>query len=146
MRLRLGFWYFLTRDDSGVHPGIYYNVMTPLQCSIIKKLVIISYHLYLSVSTWSDRELRTLLAQTGDTPVQYHRLQELHAALINCSQQHPVKPVPTPPYERYADSHLVSTPPGSSHWESNNGSHVTVEIRSYTRSLLRLTVKLSYTR
>uniref|UniRef100_A0A6A7G249 N-acetylglucosamine-1-phosphotransferase subunits alpha/beta-like n=2 Tax=Hirondellea gigas TaxID=1518452 RepID=A0A6A7G249_9CRUS len=56
--------------------------------------------------TWSDRRMRTLLSRVGDTPVHYDKIQELHKALLNCSQYLNLPPVPTPPYERYADSNL----------------------------------------
>lgn len=57
-------------------------------------------------ATLSDRELRTLLSRLGPVPVQYSRVQQLHRVLHNCSLHHPVPSVPTPPYERYADSTL----------------------------------------
>ncbi|XP_045584036.2 N-acetylglucosamine-1-phosphotransferase subunits alpha/beta [Procambarus clarkii] len=56
--------------------------------------------------TLSDREIRTLLTHLNDLPLHYSTLQVFHHIIKNCSATHHIKPVPTPVYERYADSDL----------------------------------------
>lgn len=56
--------------------------------------------------TLSDREIRTLLTHMHDLPLHYNTVQELHSVIKNCSVIHQTKLVPTPVYERYADSDL----------------------------------------
>lgn len=61
-------------------------------------------------STWSDRELRTLLSKLYDLPLSYATIDHFEAIIHNCSKGKNVNDVPTPPYERYIDSGLVSKP------------------------------------
>ncbi|CAL4131211.1 unnamed protein product [Meganyctiphanes norvegica] len=56
--------------------------------------------------TWSDREIRTFLSRHHDLPLHYSYVQNFHQIVENCSSVHHVKSVPTPAYERYADSNL----------------------------------------
>lgn len=56
--------------------------------------------------TLSDREIRTLLASMHDLPLHYNIVHEFHILVKNCSAAHHTKEVPTPVYERYADSDL----------------------------------------
>ncbi|XP_076069622.1 N-acetylglucosamine-1-phosphotransferase subunits alpha/beta-like [Oratosquilla oratoria] len=56
--------------------------------------------------TWSDREIRTFLAQAYDLPLHFDYVQRLHTAIRNCSTFQDFPPVPTPLYERYVDSNL----------------------------------------
>lgn len=60
------------------------------------------------ISTLSDREIRTLLASLHDLPLHYSIVHEFHQLVKNCSASHHTKTIPTPVYERYADSDLVS--------------------------------------
>ncbi|XP_045104372.1 N-acetylglucosamine-1-phosphotransferase subunits alpha/beta-like [Portunus trituberculatus] len=56
--------------------------------------------------TLSDREIRTLLASLHDLPLHYNIVHEFHMLVKNCSAAHHTREVPTPVYERYADSDL----------------------------------------
>ncbi|KAK8386699.1 hypothetical protein O3P69_017869 [Scylla paramamosain] len=56
--------------------------------------------------TLSDREIRTLLASLHDLPLHYNIVHEFHMLVKNCSAAHRTKDIPTPVYERYADSDL----------------------------------------
>lgn len=56
--------------------------------------------------TLSDREIRTLLASLHDLPLHYNIVHEFHQLVKNCSANHHTKIIPTPVYERYADSDL----------------------------------------
>ncbi|KAG7159870.1 N-acetylglucosamine-1-phosphotransferase subunits alpha/beta-like [Homarus americanus] len=56
--------------------------------------------------TLSDREIRTLMTHLNDLPLHYSTLQALHQVIKNCSATHHIEQVPTPIYERYADSDL----------------------------------------
>lgn len=59
-------------------------------------------------STWSDRELRTLLSKLYELPLSYAMVDHFEAILLNCSESINDVEVLTPPYERYIDSRLVS--------------------------------------
>lgn len=61
-----------------------------------------------SSSTWSDREIRTVLTKLYELPLSYTIVDHFESLLANCSkngyeEQSPV----TPEYERYIDSKLV---------------------------------------
>lgn len=59
-------------------------------------------------STWSDRELRTVLSRLYDLPLQRSSVLSLETALLFCARNfHYQQSISTPPYERYIDSRLV---------------------------------------
>ncbi|XP_057667171.1 N-acetylglucosamine-1-phosphotransferase subunits alpha/beta isoform X1 [Diorhabda carinulata] len=57
-------------------------------------------------STWSDREIRTLLTSLFELPLSYTTVNHFEELLMNCSQKEPFPEVPAPLYERYLDSKL----------------------------------------
>ncbi|XP_074026778.1 N-acetylglucosamine-1-phosphate transferase subunits alpha and beta isoform X1 [Leptinotarsa decemlineata] len=57
-------------------------------------------------STWSDREIRTLLTKLYELPLSYASIDHFEELLRNCSQNGINPEVPTPPFERYIDSKL----------------------------------------
>ncbi|XP_076320133.1 N-acetylglucosamine-1-phosphotransferase subunits alpha/beta-like isoform X2 [Tachypleus tridentatus] len=58
--------------------------------------------------TWSDREIRTVLTHLYNLPLEYAKIQEFEANIINCSKHLATRyvEVSVPPYERYLDSKL----------------------------------------
>jgi len=56
--------------------------------------------------TWSDREIRTLLARIHPPPLYLDTVKEFEKQLLNCSKHIAVSRVSAPPYERYYDSSL----------------------------------------
>lgn len=58
--------------------------------------------------TWSDREIRTVLARLHDLPLDFVAVNDFEQHVINCSVILPElhQTVPTPQYERYYDSKL----------------------------------------
>lgn len=57
--------------------------------------------------TWSDREIRNLLAQIYELPLSYEIVDHFDGLLFNCSEFQKYPEVETPPNERYLDSKLV---------------------------------------
>ncbi|KAJ8967018.1 hypothetical protein NQ314_003135 [Rhamnusium bicolor] len=57
-------------------------------------------------STWSDREIRTLLTKLYELPLSYAVVDHFEALLLNCSDKGNFPVVATPPFERYVDSKL----------------------------------------
>ncbi|KAJ8956361.1 hypothetical protein NQ318_015099 [Aromia moschata] len=57
-------------------------------------------------STWSDREIRTLLTKLYELPLSYAVVDHFEAMLLNCSENWDLPVVSTPSYERYIDSKL----------------------------------------
>ncbi|KAJ8916550.1 hypothetical protein NQ315_000192 [Exocentrus adspersus] len=57
-------------------------------------------------STWSDREIRTLLTKLYELPLSYATVDHFEALLLNCTDDGEGFAAPTPPYERYIDSKL----------------------------------------
>lgn len=63
--------------------------------------------------TWSDREIRTLMTRLYPAPLNPHHLLQFEDFVLNCARKMPSTEatplnVPTPMYERYQDSPLVS--------------------------------------
>ena len=61
--------------------------------------------------TWSDREIRTLLTRLNELPLTLEVLDGFEQDLKNCAAGLPKdysSGIPTPGYERYVDSTLVS--------------------------------------
>lgn len=57
--------------------------------------------------TWSDREIRTVLTNLHDLPLEYSNVQKMESLLLDCDKNFThVNSISTPPYERYADSVL----------------------------------------
>ncbi|XP_013792057.1 N-acetylglucosamine-1-phosphotransferase subunits alpha/beta-like, partial [Limulus polyphemus] len=58
--------------------------------------------------TWSDREIRTVLTHLYNLPLEYAKIQEFEANMVNCSKHLATGyiEISTPPYERYLDSKL----------------------------------------
>lgn len=65
------------------------------------------YHFVFTFSTWSDREIRTLLTQLYELPLSYATVDHFESLLLNCTENGNFPEVETPPYERYVDSKLV---------------------------------------
>jgi UDP-N-acetylglucosamine-lysosomal-enzyme len=59
-----------------------------------------------SSGTWSDREIRTLLARIHDVPLYLETIRAFENLLVNCSRQLHMSDRPAPLYERYYDSQL----------------------------------------
>ncbi|XP_018567426.1 N-acetylglucosamine-1-phosphotransferase subunits alpha/beta [Anoplophora glabripennis] len=57
-------------------------------------------------STWSDREIRTLLTQLYELPLSYATVDHFESSLLNCTENGNFPEGVTPPYERYVDSKL----------------------------------------
>lgn len=75
---------------------------------ILFGLLCIDTYFVLVYSTWSDREIRTLLTKLYELPLSYAIVDYFESLLINCTQNLEIQGVPTPLYERYVDSRLVS--------------------------------------
>uniref|UniRef100_T1IXU8 LNR domain-containing protein n=1 Tax=Strigamia maritima TaxID=126957 RepID=T1IXU8_STRMM len=61
--------------------------------------------------TWSDREIRTVLSQLNDLPISYESVETFERIILNCSNASSLESlenVPTPRFERYLDSKLVT--------------------------------------
>lgn len=58
-------------------------------------------------STWSDREIRTVLTKINDLPLSYRMVEMFDTTIINCSKTYRGPQVTVSPYERYIDSKLV---------------------------------------
>lgn len=58
-------------------------------------------------STWSDREIRTILTQLNELPLNYGMVERFDSAIINCSKNVKIPNITSPPFERYLDSKLV---------------------------------------
>ncbi|XP_076255866.1 N-acetylglucosamine-1-phosphotransferase subunits alpha/beta-like isoform X3 [Rhynchophorus ferrugineus] len=56
--------------------------------------------------TWSDREIRNLLAKIYELPLSYEVVDYFESILLNCTDQGYNPNAITPPYERYIDSKL----------------------------------------
>lgn len=62
-----------------------------------------------ALSTWSDREIRTLLSRLYPLPLDYNLVMEFENDIINCSHRVNLPEiVDVLPGERYLDSTLVS--------------------------------------
>ena len=61
-----------------------------------------------SSETWSDREIRTLLARMDSLPIYLEAINDFEAKIIKCSKSLPasLSNVPAPPFERYYESKL----------------------------------------
>lgn len=62
-------------------------------------------------STWSDREIRTLLTRLHPLPLDYSFVVDFEKAITNCSRVIDLRNTLTsspPPGERYLDSSLVT--------------------------------------
>ena len=61
--------------------------------------------------TWSDREIRTLLARIYDLPLTFSQVSTFENHIMNCSKSLPPEysqNIKTPMFERYIDSKLVN--------------------------------------
>lgn len=61
-------------------------------------------------STWSDREIRTLLTRMHELPLSLATVTAFETRVVNCSHRlpkHIYQDIVTPLYERYVDSKMV---------------------------------------
>lgn len=61
---------------------------------------------FVGLRTWSDREIRTIMAQLYRLPLTKDSVSHFEGMLSKCMEGLPTSP--QPPYERYLDSNLVT--------------------------------------